>query len=82
MPPAYAWFAITEQTKANNIVEAMQYARAHWSPWIGVMMFWTLADPTWDKNREEYWWAVTGPGGSPRLAYISVRNARAIGTLP
>jgi len=73
--PAYAWFAVSEQTKANNIVEALQYARAHWRPWIGVMVLWTLADPTWDKSREEYWWAITDPDGSPRPAYTRVADA-------
>src|SRR6185436_19974323 len=61
--PAYKWFAVTEQAKADNVVEAFQYARTNW-PWIGVMVLWTLADPTWDTNREEYWWAVTNPDGT------------------
>ncbi len=80
--PAYAWFAVSEQKKAENVVEALNYARAKWNPWIGVMVLWTLADPTWDKNREEYWWAITNPDGSPRAAYTSVRTARATGELP
>jgi hypothetical protein len=80
--PAYAWFAVSEQKKADNVVEALKYARAHWSPWIGVMVLWTLADPTWDKDREEYWWAITNPDGSPRAAYSSVRTARATHALP
>jgi hypothetical protein len=80
--PAYAWFAVNEQKKADNVVEALTYARTHWSPWIGVMVLWTLADPTWDKNREEYWWAITDPDGAPRAAYTKVRTARASGALP
>jgi hypothetical protein len=80
--PAYAWFAVSEQKKADNIVEALNYAHAHWSPWIGVMVLWTLADPSWDKNREEYWWAITDPDGAPRAAYTSVRTALASGALP
>jgi len=80
--PAYAWFAVSEARKADNIVEAFNYARAHWSPWIGVMALWTLSDPTWDRDREEYWWAITNPDGSPRDAYTRVRTARATGALP
>jgi hypothetical protein len=80
--PAYAWFAVTEKTKASNIVEALSYARAHWNRWIGVMVLWTLADPSWDKTREEYWWAITNPDGTPRDAYTSIRTARTTGVLP
>ena len=32
--------------------------RQHWSPWIGVMTLWTLADPTWTPADEKYWWAI------------------------
>jgi hypothetical protein len=80
--PAYAWFAVSEQKKAKNIVAGLKFARANWSPWIGVMVLWTLADPTWDANREEYWWAITNPDGTPREAYTSLRAARAAGELP
>jgi len=80
--PAYKWFAVNEQQKADNVVEAFQYARQSWSPWIGVMVLWTLPDPTWDKDREEYWWAITNPDGSPRPAYTRVVTARASGLLP
>jgi hypothetical protein len=80
--PAYKWFAVTEKAKGDNVVEALKYARANWNPWIGVMVLWTLADPSWDKDREEYWWAITNPDGSPRDAYKQVRAARATGVLP
>src|SRR5262249_32658181 len=46
--PSYAWFAVTEDKKADNLIAAFTYARQHWVPWIGVMSVWTLADPTWD----------------------------------
>jgi hypothetical protein len=80
--PAYAWFAVTEEKKADNIVKAFQFARAQWTPWIGVMSLWTLSDPTWDENREEYWWAIDNPDGTPRQAYTRVRDARRSGLLP
>jgi hypothetical protein len=79
--PAYAWFAVTEDQKAQNIVDAFEYARTNWSPWIGVMTLWTLPDPNWPKEREEYWWAITNSDGSPRQAYTAVKAARLAGRL-
>jgi hypothetical protein len=80
--PAFAWFAVTEDKKANNIVEALTYAREHWTPWIGVMAVWTLPDPTWDASLEEYWWAISNPDGTPRPAYSRIRESRFNGLLP
>ena len=74
---ALALTASAEEKKADNIVAAFQYADSHWTPWIGVMSVWTFADPTWDGNREEYWWAMTNPDGSTRPAYTRIRDARA-----
>ncbi len=79
--PNYAWFAVDEDTKASNIVQAFQYAKQHWSPWIGVMTLWTLADPTWTPDREEYWWAIDNPDGTPRAALNAVRAARLNGSI-
>jgi len=79
--PNYAWFAVTEQQKADNIIQAFLYARAHWSPWIGVMTLWTLSDPTWTPDREEYWWAIDNPDGTPRAALNAIRGARLNGSL-
>jgi hypothetical protein len=80
--PAYAWFAVTEDKKADNIVQAFTFAREQWTPWIGVMSLWTMCDPTWDQTREEYWWAITYPNGSPRPTYTRLRDARTSGVLP
>ncbi|MBV9326236.1 MAG: hypothetical protein JO352_20935 [Chloroflexi bacterium] len=80
--PAYAWFAISEDQKAENLVEAYQYAQKQWQPWIGVMSVWTLADPTWRSDREEYWWAITNPDGTVRPAYTAIQAARLNGQLP
>ena len=71
--PDYAWFAVTEDKKAANIIKAFQYAQQNWSPWIGVMTLWTLADPTWKPDREEYWWAINNPDGTPRAALTAVK---------
>jgi hypothetical protein len=79
--PDYAWYAVSEDQKASNIVQAFQYAHQHWSPWIGVMTLWTLADPTWTPDREEYWWAIDNPDGTPRAALNAVRTARLNGAI-
>jgi hypothetical protein len=79
--PDYAWYAISEDQKAANIVKAFQFARQNWSPWIGVMTLWTLSDPHWTPNDEEYWWAITNPDGSPRPALTAILAARQAGQL-
>ncbi|HEY3057838.1 MAG TPA: hypothetical protein VGL99_02590 [Chloroflexota bacterium] len=79
--PAYAWFAVSEDKKAENIVKAFQYARKNWTPWIGVMTLWTLSDPSWTPEREEFWWAITNPDGTARAALNAVKAARASGAL-
>lgn len=80
--PSYSWYAVTEERKADNIVKAFQYARQNWAPWIGVMMLWTLPDPNWNRDREESWWAIAEPDGTPRPAYYAVLTARRNGALP
>ena len=55
--PNYSWFAVSEDKKGDNILNAFQYARDHWQPWIGVMTLWTVLYPTWTPQREEDWWA-------------------------
>jgi len=80
--PNYAWFAVSEQKKADNLVSAFQYAHDNWTSWIGVMMVWTLPDPTWDQSREEYWWAIANPDGTPRTAYNLIKTDRLNGVLP
>ena len=74
--PNYAWFAVSEDKKADNILKALDYARQNWRPWIGVMTVWTVSDPNWTTEREEYWWAITNADGSPRPAYASLVRSR------
>jgi hypothetical protein len=80
--PAYAWHRVTEEEKAQYIVGAFRWANQNWAPWIGVMVLWNLAAPGWNRENEEFWWAITNPDGSPRPAYEAVRNARQSGELP
>ncbi|HYY88240.1 MAG TPA: hypothetical protein VFA49_05550, partial [Chloroflexota bacterium] len=77
--PNYSWFAVSEDKKADNIVRAFQYGKQNWNPWIGVMTLWTLSDPTWTPEREEYWWAVTNPDGTLRKAFEALKAARQSG---
>ena len=79
--PAYAWFAVSEDQKSQNLLAAFQYARANW-PWLGAMFVWTLPDPSWTKDREEYWWAIANPDGSPRAALNAILAAAQAHQIP
>jgi hypothetical protein len=75
--PDYAWFAVTEEQKADYLVRAFRYAREHWSPWIGLMTVISIADPRWTEEDEQYWWAITEPGWPEtrvRPAYEALRE--------
>ena len=72
---------MSEDKKADNIIKAFQYAKQNWSPWIGVMTLWTLSDPSWTPQREEYWWAIDEPDGTARPALNAVRTARLNGSI-
>lgn len=80
--PDYAWYAVSEEQKAQNIVTAYRWALQRWQPWIGPMFLWTLPDPQWQADREEAWWAITNPDGTPRPAYDRIKQARTSGELP
>ena len=67
--------------RRHNILKAFDYAKQNWAPWIGVMTLWTLPDPTWTTEREEYWWAITNPDGTARAALTAIRNARLAGLI-
>jgi hypothetical protein len=75
--PDYAWFAVTEEQKADYLVRAFQYAKEHWSPWIGPMTVISIADPRWTEEEEQYWWAITEPcwpEACVRPAYEALRE--------
>jgi hypothetical protein len=46
------------------------------------MTAWTVAAPYWTPDNEQYWWALTNPDGTTRLAYDLLSQARASGLLP
>ena len=84
--PDYAWFAVTPEQQADYLVRAFQYAREHWSPWIGPMFVWNLPDSQWEPGNEEFWWGIVDPfwwdrgdidlgawpGGAVRPAYTAL----------
>lgn len=59
---AYSWMAVDEQTQAEYLARAYQYAAAHWQPWIGPICTIYIANPFWTEENEEWWWAITLPG--------------------
>ncbi|MEP7359484.1 MAG: hypothetical protein ABI847_19690 [Anaerolineales bacterium] len=75
----YSWYAVNEQTRADYLVRAFQYARANWQPWIGLLNMVYIADPQWTSDNEQYWWAITRPtaAGDPAVllpAYEALRD--------
>jgi hypothetical protein len=75
--PEYAWHQVDEETKAQYFVRAYQWAKNHWSPWIGLMSLIYIADPDWNpQDHEQYWWAISEPGYPdfrPRPAYLALK---------
>ncbi|MBM4429019.1 MAG: hypothetical protein FJ026_01555 [Chloroflexi bacterium] len=74
--PAYSWHAVDEETKADYFVRAYQWAKTHWSPWIGLMSLIYIADHDWTESDEQYWWAISVPGYPdfrPRPAYLRLK---------
>jgi hypothetical protein len=83
--PDYAWFGVTPEQQADYLVRAFQYAREHWSPWIGPMFVWNIPDSHWTPDDEEFWWGIVDPfwwgfegddeawaGGALRPAYTAL----------
>jgi hypothetical protein len=75
--PTYAWHAVSETEQAEYLVRAYEYAEEHWQPWIGLMTTIYIADYFWTpEEHEQWWWAITLPDGTPRLAYEALRDMR------
>lgn len=76
---AYAWHAVTEETKADYLVRAYRYAAENWSPWISIMSTIYLCDADWTASHEQYWWCVNNPDGSPRPAFEALKAMDKVG---
>ncbi|MHB9032838.1 MAG: cellulase family glycosylhydrolase [Anaerolineae bacterium] len=73
----YTWHSVSEETKGDYLVRAYQYAKANWSPWIGLMSLIYICDPDWTQENEQYWWAISDPGYPefiPRPAYTALKE--------
>jgi polysaccharide biosynthesis protein PslG len=74
---AYHWHAVSEQQQGDYLVRAYQYAKAHWSPWIGLMSLIYMPNPDWTSDQEQYWWAIIEPSYPElhlRPAYVMLKN--------
>jgi hypothetical protein len=71
--PAYSWFRVSEEEKADRMVRAYQYARQNWQPWIGLMSLIFMGNADWTGSEEQYWWAITNPDGTARPAYNALK---------
>jgi hypothetical protein len=76
----YKWHYVSEDTKADYIIRAYQYAKKNWAPWMGAMIVIYVAKPDWTQANEEYWWSITYPNGLPRPAYTKFKAWRAAGS--
>ena len=71
--PNYSWFRVSEQEKADYIVRAYGWAKAHWQPWMGAMCVIYISPHWWTPQDEQYWWAITNPDGTTRPAYEAIK---------
>lgn len=69
----YAWHSVSEEEKADYLVRAFKWARAHWAPWMGLMTVIYLPDPAWTPKDEQYHWSITNGDGTPRPAYQALK---------
>ncbi len=72
----YRWFRVSEEQKAENLVNAYLWANENWQPWIGFMNMIYIADPDWSRTDEEFWWAITDgayPEAELRPAYYALQ---------
>jgi len=73
---SYRWHSVDEGEKADYLVRAFRYARANW-PWVGFMTVIYLPDPDWTADQEQLYWSITNGDGTPRQAYLALKQALA-----
>ncbi len=73
--PSYTWHGVSEEQQAEYLVGAYQFARENWQPWIGPIFTIYLADLDWTpEGNEQYWWSIVLPDGTPRPAYLALKE--------
>jgi hypothetical protein len=70
----YFWHAVSEDEKAAYLVRAFEFAKKNWQPWIGPMSVIYIADPTWTKEHEQFYWSITDPNGALRPAFKALQG--------
>ena len=80
--PTFAWYRVSEEEKGDYIVRAYRLAHERWAPWIGLMTLWTMPDPRWTPQQEQYYWALLEPDGAERPSYRRLVDAFRTGLLP
>jgi polysaccharide biosynthesis protein PslG len=79
--PTFAWYRVSEEEKGDYIVRAYRLAHERWAPWIGLMTLWTMPDPRWTPQMEQYYWALLDPDGTERPSYRRLVEAFRTGLL-
>ncbi len=72
---SYSWFAVDNQTQAQYLVEAYQFAAENWQPWIGLITTIYVADQEWTaEQNEQWWWSIVLPDRTLRPGYEALRE--------
>ena len=73
----YHWHAVTEEQQGDYLVQAFEWAKTHWQPWIGLMVVVYMPDVDWTEAQEQYWWSIMKPSQIDELhwrpAYAKLR---------
>ncbi len=73
----YHWHSVSEEEQGDYLVQAFEWARTHWQPWIGLMVVVYMPDVDWTEAQEQYWWSIMKPSQIDELhwrpAYAKLR---------
>ncbi len=65
----YSWHGVTTDQQAEYLVNAFQYAKTNWQPWIGVMTIIFWPHPDWKEGVDEQWYWSIAISHSPDEAW-------------
>ena len=80
--PDRAFYAVTPEVQGQYLVDAFKYAKANWSPWIGIMTVIYIPSPDWTAGQEQFYWSITNPDGTLRPAYEALKAMPRIAAVP